>query len=270
MLQSLAQSGKPSHQCVLNMTVNLKGNVRYDGTDFAGWQVQPHVRTVQGELERCLAQIAGQDIRIVGASRTDAGVHALGQVFSFRWPGSKPYAPLPRSLSSMLAPEIDVLSVEQVDDDFHARFSAKKKCYVYSLVQRRTIDPFLARYAWHIPWDLDMVLFQELANKLCGTRDFSGFQSAGSPSGSSIRTLYQVKVSSGCAVGPFDAKDAWQIVFEGDGFLYHMVRNIVGTLVEIVRGKRQESWLEERLESRGPFVGLTAPAHGLMLVSVTY
>ncbi|HOJ32569.1 MAG TPA: tRNA pseudouridine(38-40) synthase TruA [Candidatus Hydrogenedentes bacterium] len=252
------------------MTVNLKGNVRYDGTNFSGWQVQPHVRTVQGELERCLTQIAGQNIRVVGASRTDAGVHALQQVFSFRWPSTKPYATLPRSLSSMLAPEINVFGVEQVDDNFHARFSAKKKRYVYSLVQRCTIDPFLARYAWHIPWDLDRGLLQKLTEKLCGTRDFSGFQSAGSPSGSTVRTLYRVEVSDGCAISPFDVKDAWQIVFEGDGFLYHMVRNIVGTLVEIARGKRTESWLEERLESSGPFVGLTAPAHGLTLVSVSY
>ena len=254
----------------MTTTVNLKGLVRYEGTHFRGWQVQPDGRTVQGELERCLSQIAGEAIRIVGASRTDAGVHALGQVFSFRWPEHKPFERLARALSCMLSPEIRVVSIEKAEDDFHARFSAKWKRYAYALVLQRETDPFLARYAWFVRCDVDMGLLTRLAQQLVGTHDFAGFQSAGSPSSTTVRTVRSISVKPGYVVGPQDIQHAWYIEIEGDGFLYHMVRNIVGTLIEICSGKRPESWLHERLQSGGPFVGLTAPAHGLFLVGVYY
>lgn len=252
------------------MELNLKGIVRYDGGRFAGWQVQPDQRTVQGELERCLSQIAGGPVRVHGASRTDAGVHAFGQVFSFRWPAAKGFDRLPRALSSMLGPEIRVVSIEQAADDFHARFSARSKRYAYSICCLRDTDPFTARYAWHIAWEIDWDRLAGLARRLCGRRDFAGFQSAGSPASCTIRTLETVELHRGCVVGPINDKNGWRLEFAGDGFLYHMVRNMTGTLIEIARGRFPESWLEERLDSRGPFKGLTAPPHGLALIAVTY
>lgn len=251
------------------MVCTLKGTVRYDGTDFAGWQVQPGRRTVQGSLQEAMSRIAGQTVRIQGASRTDAGVHALGQVFSCCWPGPFPER-LRYALSRMLAPEIHVTQLIEAAPEFNARFSAKTKRYAYSLDFGRSPDPFSARYAWFVKHRIDPGYLRELLPALTGTRDFGGFQSSGNQMENTVRTLYSARLECGPVFGTCDACDLWRLEFHGDGFLYHMVRNIAGTLIEIARGRFPREFLDQCLASSGPFLGHCAPARGLALVAVEY
>jgi tRNA pseudouridine38-40 synthase len=250
--------------------INLKAVVRYDGGPFAGWQVQPGLRTVQGAIEDALSRIAGRAVRIHGSSRTDAGVHALGQVFSFEWPADRPYESLPRSLSQMLRPYIATPSIERVPPDFHARRDAVGKRYVYTLRMNRIADPFACRYAWAIPWRLNPALLNKLAQRFVGRRDFAGFRSSGSSVRTSVRTIHAIALKPGPLIGPLDAEGFWRLEFEGDGFLYKMVRNITGVLVEVARGRLPETFIDDAFASEGPFTGYTAPAHGLALAEVRY
>ena len=252
------------------METNLKAVVRYDGTNFAGWQVQPDERTVQGELERALSTIAQQTIRISGAGRTDAGVHALAQVFSCNWPSDITTGRLRRSLSKMLGPEIRVTNIEKVATQFHARKSAKAKRYAYTLSLGKEPDPFSARYAWCVPGKVDIKYLTDLSKHLVGKHDFAGFQASCPAKHSTVRTIYSIDVQKGGLIGPSDVTDLWYIEFHGDGFLYKMVRNITGTLVDIARGKIPETRIDELLESNGPYMGYTPPGHGLTLVEVVY
>lgn len=250
--------------------MRLKGTVRYDGSAFAGWQIQPDRRTVQGELEGALSRIARRFVRVQGAGRTDAGVHALGQVISFDWPDDGDWARLPWSLSSMLAPEIQVVEITRAHEDFNARHSATSKRYAYSLHLARDLDPFSAPYAWGVRWPLDLDLLRDLARELEGEHDFAGFQCVGSAVRDTTRTLYSVQVMPGGVIGPVDQPHLWRIEYTGNGFLYKMVRNLTGTMVDIARGKTARGRLGELLSSPGPFHGQTAPAHGLALVEVRY
>ncbi len=249
---------------------HLKAVVRYDGTSFTGWQTQPDQRTVQGEIEAALSRIASTPIRIHGAGRTDAGVHALGQVCSFRWPSDKPHTALRRSLSKMLGPEIRVVDVEEVAADFEVRKGAKSKRYAYALSFTREPDPLSARYAWSVPWEIDMDRLGELASRLVGEHDFAGFQASGASVKTTVRTIYSIDVERGGIVAPCDASDLWRLVFRGNGFLYKMVRNVTGTLIDVARGSLPESRIDELLASPGPFHGYTAPARGLALIEVLY
>lgn len=252
------------------MDCNLKATVRYDGTGFAGWQVQPNARTIQGEIEGALSRIASQPVRIHGAGRTDAGVHALGQVFSCSWPKEPDTARLVRSLSGMLGPEIRIESIEVVPPEFNARYSAKSKRYAYAIALTSDPDPFSARYAWCVPWRVDIARLGQLAQSLAGEHDFAGFQCSGTHTHTTVRTLYSVEVLPGGIVGPCDAENLYRIEFRGNGFLYKMVRNITGVLVDIARGALPEQHLNDTLASPGPFHGHTAPAHGLVLMEVRY
>ena len=251
------------------METTLRGTVRYDGTNFAGWQRQPDERTVQGEIEAAMSRIASAPIRIQGAARTDAGVHALGQVFSCTWPGPMP-SRLRHALSKMLSPEIRITELCETPPDFNARFSARGKRYAYAIQFAREPDPLAARYAWQVPYRVDLDLVAELLTHLEGRHDFAAFQSTGGQMTSTERTLHEVSLHQGGMVTPFDADDLWRIEFHGDAFLYHMVRNITGTLIEIGRGRFPAAFLDETLASPGPFPGHCAPAHGLFLVRVEY
>ncbi|HOZ46045.1 MAG TPA: tRNA pseudouridine(38-40) synthase TruA [Candidatus Hydrogenedentes bacterium] len=252
------------------MSITIKGRLRYDGTGFAGWQVQPDRRTVQGELERVLSQIASEPVRVYGASRTDAGVHAFGQVISFAWPGRQTPDELRQSLCMMLRPEIRIETLEPAPAEFHARFSARAKRYAYTIATTRFADPFSARYAWRVPWRLDLDRLAALAARIEGEHDFAGFGSTSDNATGTVRTLYAIRVCPGGIIGPVDALDLVHLEFHGNAFLYKMVRNITGTLVDIVRGTVPESRLDELLASPGPYHGHTAPARGLVLVEVTY
>ncbi len=248
----------------------LHGTVRYDGTDFAGWQIQPGLRTVQGALESALFQIAQRPVPVQGASRTDSGVHAFGQSVSFRWGGGD-VERLRHALSKMLSPEIQVTKLIAAPAGFNARFAARGKRYSYTLDLGREPDPLSARFAWHVPYELNRELLRELAPALSGTHDFAGFQSRGGQErASTVCTLYRVEMVEGGAVGPHNAPHLCRLVFEGYGFLYRMVRNMSGTLVEIARGRFSPDFLHESLHSPGPFRGHCAPAHGLVLETVYY
>ncbi|MCX5769892.1 MAG: tRNA pseudouridine(38-40) synthase TruA [Candidatus Hydrogenedentes bacterium] len=250
--------------------MNIKAKVRYDGSGFAGWQVQPGLRTVQGELERVLSTIASQPVRVRAAGRTDAGVHALGQVCNFQWPQEPDTERLRRSISGMLSPDLRAESVEVVPDEFDARFSATAKRYAYAFSLSKFPDPFTARYAWLVPWRIDLHLLTELAGRITGRRDFAGFQCAGASSATTVRTLHSVALIEGGFAGPVDAAGLWRLEFRGDAFLYKMVRNLAGTMIDIARGQLAASVLDERLGSPGPYRGHTAPAHGLALMEVEY
>ena len=250
--------------------VLLRGVVRYDGSNFSGWQIQPHVRTVQGELQARLAQVARRPVKVYGASRTDAGVHALGQAISFRWDASDDPERLRHSLSMMLGPEIRVDSLVVAPDDFHPRFDARGKRYGYTLDLQREPDPFSVRYAWPFRWAFDAELLETLLARLVGNHDFAGFQSSGADVSHTIRTIHSIRVVPGAVIGPKDNPHLMHLEFHGDGFLYKMIRNITGTVMHIARGKVPETALAERLASPGPYRGYTAPARGLTLMQVEY
>ena len=247
-----------------------KATVAYDGTEFAGWQVQDNQRTVQGEIEAALSRIANQPIRVQGAGRTDSGVHAFGQVCSFAWPG-EPEARLRHAASKMLSPAIRVVELERVDAEFSARFSAKDKCYRYAIDAAPEPHPLAARFAWHVPFKLDLDRVRPLLEVLRGKHDFAGFESTGSQMESTVRTLFDVRLIEGEGiVTPEGYGGLNSFEFHGDGFLYKMVRNLTGTLIEIARGRFEPEFIAEALESGGPFGGHCAPPHGLALMRVNY
>jgi tRNA pseudouridine38-40 synthase len=251
------------------METTLKGTIRYDGTQLSGWQRQANRPSVQQHLEEAMATIAQQPVAVQGAGRTDAGVHALGQVFSCRWPGTPP-PQLQRALTKMLRPAIAITALEPVADDFSARFSATSKRYIYALDFGKSPDPFTARYAWHVPYKLDHDLLRALLPQVFGRHDFAGFQSTGSQMKTTIRTILNIAFEPGGILSPADSSHHWRLVFHGDAFLYKMVRNLTGTLIEIARGRFPEDFLLELLASKGPFTGHCAPAHGLALLEVRY
>ena len=251
--------------------ITYKAVVRYVGTNFSGWQVQPGERTVQGEIAGAIATIAREPVRLHGASRTDAGVHALGQVCSFAMPIVTDPERLRRSLSRMLGPEIRVVSIESAPDGFHARKSARAKRYWYALDFGREPDPFSAPFAWHAPRDLDLDRLRALCARFEGERDFAGFEgSRAAPKRSTVRTLYSLRLEKGGVIQAPDADGISRLEFHGDGFLYKMVRNITGTLLDVARGHLPESRIDELLASPGPYHGYTVPAQGLTLMEVEY
>lgn len=251
------------------MSVPLKAIVRYDGTDFVGWQVQPGQRTVQGAIEEALEQMAGEPVRVLGAGRTDAGVHALAQVCAFRWPGVAPPDRLRRSLSRMLGPEIRVEAIEAVGETFHPIASAKSKRYGYVFDPAAEPDPLGARYAWTVSSEIDRQRVHELAQRVVGEHDFAGFCASGSSVETTVRTIYSVGLEEGPLSGPGEGS-AWRLEFHGNGFLYKMVRNIVGTLIDVTRGQVDEVRLDELLHAPAPYHGFTAPPQGLFLMHVDY
>lgn len=250
-------------------STTLKGIVRYDGTNFSGWQTQTHCPSVQAAIEGAMSRIANQPVRIQGAGRTDAGVHALGQVFSCVWPGAAPTR-LRHALSKMLSPEIQITSLEETAPGFNARFNAKSKRYAYTFDFGREPDPLAARYAWHVPYKVDLDLLRSLLPQLTGSHDFVAFQSAGNPRENTVRSIYDIKLVHGPVIGPCDNPQLWHVEYHGDGFLYRMVRNLSGTLIEIARGRFPAAFIGEQLQGPGPFIGHCAPPHGLALLRVNY
>jgi tRNA pseudouridine38-40 synthase len=256
--------------CDMADTQNIKAVVRYDGTDFAGWQVQPNARTVQEVIESTLGQLSGQVVKISGAGRTDSRVHALGQVFNCSWPVDFSLDKLQRSLNKLLGSEIRIESVEVVPDNFHASFSATGKRYAYAILQNAHADPFSVRYAWNIGWDVDSGRVEELAQAFVGEHDFAGFCCSGSEAKTTVRTIHGIKVVPGAVVGAVDLEKAWTIEYHGEGFLYKMVRNLTGTLIDVARGHLPESAIQERLTAPASYHGYTAPAKGLFMKEVLY
>jgi tRNA pseudouridine38-40 synthase len=245
---------------------NLKLIVQYDGTDYVGWQRQPNGTSIQGLIEDALAPIEGEPVTVHGAGRTDAGVHALAQVASVTLTNSLEPPVLARALNAVLPADVRVLGVEEVEPDFHARFSAVSKTYEYRIINAPLVSAFLHRYVWHVAQPLDVEAMRAAAAPLVGRHDFAGFQGAGSDVATTQRTLLDFEIEDG---GGFDLPVVLRIT--GDGFLRHMVRNITGTLVEIGIGRWDPWRLLAVLDSRDRSqAGPTAPARGLILTGVSY
>jgi tRNA pseudouridine38-40 synthase len=248
----------------------LKITLAYDGTRFVGWQRQAQGESIQGLVEGALARFEGRTVTVHGAGRTDAGVHAHGQVASAEV--TTPHDPqsIQRGLNASLPPDVRVMSVEDAPAGFHARFSARSKTYRYVLNHSPVAGPFDRAFAWHVPERLDLGAMREAARALVGTHDFAAFQSTGSDTAGTVRTVTRSELSNDAAPivsGP--PMMAYEIA--GNGFLRHMVRTIAGTLVEIGRGWRgPESMAALLTGGTRSAAGPTAPAHGLFLVRVDY
>ena len=241
----------------------IKIVVAYDGSGYHGFQKQKDILTVQGVVEEVLAKLCGEAVVTAGSGRTDAGVHALAQTLTFTTNGRIPCANMVRAAASLLPPDIVLVSAEEVAEGFHARFSAKWKTYEYKLLVNEHDNPFMVRYAWQLREQLDVKAMNEAAQLLLGTHDFSAFRSTGSVDSSPIKTIYAAQ---------------WQqcgeeIIFRisGDGFLYHMVRNLVWSLVQVGLGRRSsDDFAAELAAQRCEFLNEPAPAQGLYLAQVGY
>ena len=251
---------------------NLKATVRYDGTDFAGWQVQPGLPTVQGALMEVLERITGETIKVTGAGRTDAGVHALGQAANFKTSSNIAPRNLRRAMNSMLAPRIRIDDLEEVPEEFDARRHARSKWYRYSILLAEFPDPLLCRYSWHVRGKLDLNRMQDAAHYLVGEHDFTSFQGSAGKDRSPIRTVYSLDISTIPPSHPTDQNDTLLAIdIRADGFVYKMVRNIVGTLVEVGRKKIEPQQFRTILDARDrDQAGPAAPAQGLCLILVEY
>ncbi len=243
--------------------------IAYDGTGLVGWQRQRAGTSVQGLLEDALARLtAVPHVTVTGAGRTDAGVHARGQVASVVLDTPRSPGDLQRGANALLPPAVRVLAVEVAEPGFHARFGAREKRYAYHAVVGPIVSPFDVRYAWHIPHALDVGAMRAALPALQGRHDFAAFQSTGSDIQDTVRTLTEARIDEGAADG---GGTRLVLTLAGDGFLRHMVRAIAGSLVEVGRGRWPAERIAEVVASadRGQ-AGPTAPAHGLFLVSVRY
>jgi len=252
----------------------FKITLAYDGTDFVGWQRQASGTSIQGLLEDALRDLDEREVVVIGAGRTDAGVHALGQAASFtltRWTDAEA---LVRALNARLPDSVRVLTAGHVSDAFHARFGAKKKTFRYRIWNGDVLSPFERRWAWHVVAALDWEAMAAAAKLIEGRHDFAAFRAAGGSTRSTEREVYSSCVFRGRELSglPGDNRAAL-ITYEisGNGFLRHMVRAIVGTLAEIGRGRRRIDWMREVLAGRDrALAGPTAPPQGLVLVGVEY
>ena len=249
------------------MTQRYKATLKYDGTRFSGFQMQtPQLRTVQGVIEKSLIKMTkGQRIIVYGASRTDAGVHALGQVIHFDFPNDLSNESMKKALNSLMPLDIEFIDVEKVDEEFHARFSAHEKTYLYRIDRGRFVDPFKRFYTTHYPYPIEIERIKEALSDVKGTHDFTSFAASGGQAVNKIRTITQANVE----MAP--EKNELKFYFKGNAFLYNQVRIMVGVLLEIGSKKRpihdflRLYEVKDRKEARW-----TTPASGLYLKKVHY
>jgi len=248
---------------------NLKLILSYDGSDFAGWQVQPNAPTVQGALASAIGRITGEKVLPQGSGRTDAGVHALAQVVTFVTESSVPTANFVKALNDVLPASVRVLEVEDVAADFHARHSALAKTYRYRIYRAAICPPFLARYVWHYPFPLEEQAMVRAAGSVEGEHDFTSFAAVDPERGregvpvSNLRRIFSSTWQR--------QRDEFVYTVKGSGFLHHMVRNLVGTFILVGKRTLQAEDITRILEARNrSAAGATAPASGLYLVKVEY
>ena len=242
---------------------NYKLVIEYDGTNYNGFQIQPNGITVQGLLEEALSRIAKTEVKIIAAGRTDAGVHAFNQVVNFNANLTVPVERMAVALNSLLPKDIRVRGCEIVPDSFHARYDAVEKTYLYRIRHGQIESAFEYKYCWWLKRELDWDLIEQAGLLLVGTHDFAGFAASGSGVKTTVRTISNYSLTK--------AVNGGDIRFTADGFLYNMVRNMVGTLVEIGLGKRPVEDIPRILCSRDRTqAGVTAPAQGLFLESIIY
>lgn len=252
------------------MARNFKLVVAYDGTDFHGWQVQPGLSTIQGTIAEAIQRITGEEVLPQGSGRTDAGVHAMGQVVSFVIESPIPAAGLVIALNDHLSPSIRVVTAEEVPEDFHARKSAHAKSYRYRIFRGDICPPFVARYVYHHPYPLHERAMMAAASEVVGEHDFTSFAAVDPERGregepvSNVRTIF-------CSCWERNG-DELVYTIRGSGFLQHMVRNLVGTFLLVGKGTLAPEDIKPIIEAknRSANPGATAPASGLCLLNVEY
>lgn len=247
---------------------SFKLTVAYDGADFFGWQWQPGRRTVQGVLEEALQRITGETLRVSASGRTDAGVHALGQVVSFASATYLAADVLQRALNAHLPDDVRVVAAAEAQRGFHAIDDSIGKRYRYLLQEGPVPNVFARRYAWFVRTPLDVESMRTAASELTGQHDFKSFETTGSPRVSTIRTVRDLTISRQIGL---EGRPLVVVEVEADGFLYNMVRNLVGTLREVGLGRRAAAWAGTVLRQRDRRqAGMTAPPHGLYLLRVFF
>ena len=243
--------------------MNYRITLAYDGTDYFGWQIQLNLPTIQSVLNSALEILEGAQVTTHAAGRTDAGVHAEGQVVSFRlargWSGES----LRRALNANLPPSIRVLHASPASDQFNARFDAKTKTYRYQIYTGEVMNPFLYRYAWHYPFALEYQKMIEDSHSLFGTHDFTAFTVSDCETETRVRTVTDIRIER--------EGDLLSLSFSGDGFLRYQVRTMASALVEANRGRLKAGTIRELLDGRNrSLVGAPAPEKGLTLMKVEY
>lgn len=243
-----------------------KATIAYDGTNFSGFQVQPDERTVQGEIEEALKKInQGKFVRIHPAGRTDAGAHAAGMVFHFDYSNKIPTQGLFKAMNALINKDISLLKLELVNKDFHARYHAKGKTYLYRIHNHKLRNPFNRNFTYHHSYQMDMTPIEEALKVLIGTHDFTSFCSTKTDKKNKVRTIYDIQVDY--------KKDLneWHFLFYGDGFLYNMIRIIMGTVLPIADGRKKSTEMLTILNKRNRnLAGKTLDAKGLCLQKVHY
>ncbi|HSI87972.1 MAG TPA: tRNA pseudouridine(38-40) synthase TruA [Pyrinomonadaceae bacterium] len=249
--------------------MNYKLTIQYDGTDFHGWQVQDNDRTIQGELERVIGTLEDAEVKVIGSGRTDAGVHAEGQIANVVL--ERPFTPdrLRNAINGNLWRDIRIMKVEEASNEFHARFSAVSKTYVYRIVNAPVMSPFLRRFALHESRPLDVGAMTAASRFLLGEHDWTAFSSARSDGEGRVRTV------SDCVIEThWDARAGAAVIefrISANGFLRYMVRSIVGTILEVGRGEKDSDTIQTAIITGDrSLAGKTAPAHGLTLFHVKY
>jgi tRNA pseudouridine38-40 synthase len=248
---------------------NIRLLLSYDGSEFSGWQVQPDAPTIQATLASAIGRVTGEKVLPQGSGRTDAGVHALGQVATFPTESPIPAANLVKALNDLLPPSIRVLEACEAAAEYHARKSARSKTYRYRMYRDPICPPFLARYVWHYPFPLDENAMQQAARLVIGEHDFISFAAVDPERGHDDETISNVRrifVSTWKRAGA-------ELIYtvQGSGFLHHMVRNLVGTFVLVGKTTLKPENIDEILQARNrTAAGATAPASGLYLVNVDY
>jgi tRNA pseudouridine38-40 synthase len=243
---------------------NIKLTIEYDGTHYLGWQVQAKGATIQGKIEEMLKLLTGEKVDLIGSGRTDAGVHAFEQVAHFRTKSPLDIRSIQKALNSLLPRDILIKKAEEVEEEFHARRRSRSKVYEYRILNRELRSVFHHGYAWHIPRSLDLNEMEKASGYLLGEHDFSSFRSVGTPTRTPVRKVIRVEWTKG-------KEGLIRFEIEANGFLKQMVRAIVGTLVEVGKGKMNSEEFRNVLFSRDRAkAGPTAPACGLFLKKVKY
>lgn len=257
---------------------NIKLTLEYDGTKFLGWQIQGRNQrqTIQDTIEKTLQKILQEKVKLIASGRTDSGVHALAQVANFKTHAQLSLQRLQKALNALLPPEITIIKAEELDLDFHSRFDVQSKVYRYFILNRPHRSSFLRNRVYFYPYPLDVRLMQDEVKVLLGRHDFKAFCASGSSTKDTLREIKKITIKK-LPYLPWGVKDNPKklplivIDIEADGFLYNMVRNIIGTLIEIGRKKLPKGSLKRILKSKDRrFAGPTAPAQGLYLLEVRY
>ena len=242
---------------------NIKLTIEYDGKKFGGWQKQPTKLNVQGEIENAIKEITGEEVELNASGRTDSGVHSLGQVANFKTDSNIEIEKIPYAINSKLKKSIVIKKAEEVDENFHARYSCKGKKYRYIINNSSQGTAIYRDLEYHIPQKLDIEEMKKAIKYFEGEHDFKGFRASGTSSKNSVREIYKAEIKQ--------EEDRVIIELTGNGFMYNMVRIIAGTLVDVGLGKIKEEEIPEIINSKDrKKAGKTLPAHGLYLVEVYY